>query len=77
MTVCFRCLVCCGDRVAASCGLGQTPSEQVHSHVDTGNCTCEYCDSVCDVERERRAIEYCDVGRECGEQVITGTAFVT
>ena len=73
MTVCFRCSVCCGDRVAASCGLGQAPSEQlgnrVHSHVDTGNvnanCTCEYCDSIC------------DVGREEGEQVSTGIAFVT
>ena len=39
--MCFWCLVCCGDRVADSCGLGQAPSEKVgnlvHSHVDTRN----------------------------------------
>ena len=64
MTVCFRCLVCCDDRVAASCGLGQAPSEQegnlVHSHVDTPNVmrtarVSEYCDNICDEERERES----------------------
>ena len=43
----------------------------MHSHVDIGNvnvnCTCEYCDRICEEERER----------ERGEQVSTVTEFVT
>ena len=63
MTVCFRCLVCCGDRVAASCGLhrhhqskGGGPCAQPRGYMRTARVS-EYCDSICGLGRGREREE--------------------